>query len=150
VVAGGEASAHRAGRLAETTPSLQVEVVAAASRRDGLVRTAADWVVFLDDEDEPDDDFLEALVAAQAASGADVVTTAVRPSAEDVPGEGLAVLSAFEKLRGRELRDLPELAATLAATLERSTTARPVAQNQTVQQRLGRRISFLVRARRTS
>src|SRR5439155_2899703 len=41
-------------------------------------RSAADWVVFLDDDDAPDDELIDTLVAAQAASNADVVTTAVR------------------------------------------------------------------------
>jgi glycosyltransferase involved in cell wall biosynthesis len=196
IVAGGAESARRARRLAEITSSLEVEVVAGVSRRDGLARTASDWVVFLDDEDEPDDSFLETLVAAQAASGADLVTSAVRPRDEpegiqvflgdpgslglvenqygvvgllrselaaaerlpdgavdpdwplfarialkggrvlsfpeplathagrpgqvdDVPGEGLAVLDAFEEAHVRDLRDLPQLAATLAASARR-------------------------------
>jgi glycosyltransferase involved in cell wall biosynthesis len=202
VVAGGEESARRARRLAEAAPSVEVEVVTAVSRWDGLARTAADWVIFLDDEDDPDDSFLETLVAAQAASGADLVTAAVRPAeqpdgiqlflgdpgalglvenqygvvgllrsslavagplqagaidpdwplfarialaggrvvslpeplathsgrpgrAADVPGEGLAVLSAFEEDHSRELRDLPELAATLGASLSQPTATIP-------------------------
>jgi hypothetical protein len=224
VVAAGGESAERARALAETSPSVEVEVVAAASRREGLARTAADWVVFLDEEDEPDDSFLETLVGAQAASGADVVTAAVRPvddaggiqlflgdpgalglvenqygvvgllrselaAAEpvpeglidpdwplfarialgggrivslpepiathagtpgqvvDVPGEGLAVLRTFEE-KGTDLRDLPELAATLAAALEKRTAAPPLAGSQPVAQRLRRKITFMVRAQR--
>jgi hypothetical protein len=196
LVATGRDSALRASRLAESTQSVEVEVVPAGSRRDGLFRTRADWIVFLDDEDAPDDGMLDALVAAQAASGADIVTPAVRPAGDpegvrlflgdpgalglvenqygvlglvrsslavaeelpegevdpdwplfarlalggakvvslpepladhagrpgsigDVPGEGLAVLEAFEK-RGTEPADLPQLAATLAAALARS------------------------------
>jgi hypothetical protein len=174
---------------------VDVEVVQAPSREAGLMRTAAEWVVFLDDEDTPDDGFIDALVTAQAASGADVVTAAVRPrdggvqlflgdpgslglianlygvvglvrselaaattlpgggedpdwlmfarlalagarivsipeplaaSARnpgrigDVPGEGLAVLKAFEGAGARELADLPQLTATLAAASTRS------------------------------
>lgn len=221
VVAGGEATPQRAKRLAETSPSIEVEVVLATSRRDGLARSAAAWIVFLDDEDEPDDSFLEALVSAQAASGADVVTAAVRPAddpggiqlflgdpgalglvenhygvvglmrsdlaaaepvpegvvdpdwplfarialgggrvvslpeplvthagkpghSSDVPGEALAVLGIFEE-KGAELRDLPELAATLAATLEKGTPAPPIADGQPVVGRLRRKI--LPRAR---
>ena len=53
-----------------------MDIVSAESRRDGIDQAAADWVVFLDDEDEPDDEMLDTLVAAQAASGADVVTAA--------------------------------------------------------------------------
>ena len=59
-------------------PAEHVEVIASGSRRDGLARTTAEWVVFLDDEDVPDDGFVDVLVAAQAVSNADVVTTAVR------------------------------------------------------------------------
>ena len=192
VVASGDESAARARRLAATTQSVDVEVVHAASREDGLKRTAGEWVVFLDDEDIPDDDFVDALVAAQIASNADVVTAGVRPAgggvrlflgdpgslgivanhygvvglvrselaaaetladhgpdcdwplfarlslggarivslpeplaghtgepgrSGDVPGEGLAVLEAFEAARG--LPDLPQLAATLAAAFAR-------------------------------
>jgi hypothetical protein len=167
-------------------------VVHDRSRRSGLSRTAAEWIVFLDDDDEPDDEMLDVLVAAQAASGADLVTPAVRPSDDprgvhlflgdpgalglvenqygvvglvraslavselpadgavdpdwllfarlalsgarilsvpkplatysgkpghvaDIPGEGLAVLEAFEDRPVAELRDLPQLAAILAA-----------------------------------
>ena len=85
VVAGDEASASRAHRLASHTQSVDVEVVRDASRQSGLARTAADWVVFLDDDDQPVDGLLDVLVAAQAASGADVVTVAVRP-ADDPDG----------------------------------------------------------------
>jgi glycosyltransferase involved in cell wall biosynthesis len=80
VVATGEESARRARRLAEHTSSVEVEVVSAGSRNAGLARATADWVVFLDDDDVPDDRMLETLVAAQAASDADVVTAAVRPA----------------------------------------------------------------------
>ena len=82
VVAGGEESTRRAQRLAANTRSVEVDVTYDRSRRAGLARTAAEWIVFLDDEDQPDDGLLDVLVAAQAASGADVVTAAVRPSDE--------------------------------------------------------------------
>jgi hypothetical protein len=78
LVARGEHAAKRARRLAEHTQSVGTDVVHVQSRRAGLFQTAAEWVVFLDDEDEPDDGMLDALVAAQAATGADVVTCAVR------------------------------------------------------------------------
>lgn len=84
VVACGDGSAQRAHRLAERTSTADVEVVSARSRREGVERTAADWIVFLDDEDEPDDELVDALLAAQAASRADAVTVAVRPA--DDPG----------------------------------------------------------------
>jgi glycosyltransferase involved in cell wall biosynthesis len=197
IVAQGEASTRCAYRLAEATENVEVEITMAESRRDGIARTAADWIVFLDDDDEPDNELVDRLVAAQAASDADVVTTAVRRGADDagmqlflgdpgglgivenqygvvglvrgdlaaaqplpegatdpdwplfarialaggrvvsipealathagapgnvadVPGEGLAVLEAFEEQRFDGLRDLPQLAATLAAAHSRS------------------------------
>jgi glycosyltransferase involved in cell wall biosynthesis len=76
-------------RLVETVrprPRLQssgvtsLEVVEPTTVEDA----SAEWVVLVDDADAPDADMVEALVSAQAASGADVVTTAVRPS--DLPG----------------------------------------------------------------
>jgi glycosyltransferase involved in cell wall biosynthesis len=196
VVARGDQSLSRAQTLAQETRSAEVEVITAESRRDGLYRSAADWVVFLDDEDEPDGRMLDALVAAQAASEADVVTCAVRPGDDldavqvflgepgplglvenqygvlglvraslaagqpsldgavdadwllfarlalagarvvsnpealsvhrgrvgkvgDIPGDGLAVLEAFEVQDAGRLHDLPQLTATLAASLAR-------------------------------
>jgi glycosyltransferase involved in cell wall biosynthesis len=72
VVARGEASVPRARRLG-------VDVVEHVEQADG------DWVVLLDEDDVPDDALVDELVAAQAASGADAVTTAVRP-ADDAVG----------------------------------------------------------------
>jgi glycosyltransferase involved in cell wall biosynthesis len=200
IVAVGERSLDRAQRLAAETTSVEVDVAHARSRRAGLARTAADWVVFLDEHDDPDDGLIDALVAAQAAGGADVVTAAVRPAddldavrlflgdpgalglaenhygaiglvraslagpeladddgsdpdwllfarlalagariaplpvalstlaggvgkAGDVPGPGLAVLEAFEAPHVEPLQDLPQLAATLAAALQRDPSA---------------------------
>ena len=198
VVASGDHSTTCAHMLVSTTRSVEVEVVQATSREAGLKQTAADWVIFLDDEDTPDEEFVDALVAAQAASGADVVTAAARSSdggiqvflgdpgslglvenlygvvglvrselaaaAElpdrgadpdwllfarlalagartlsipeplstsertpgrigDVPGEGLAVLEAFEGAP-TQLTDLPQLAATLAAAYTRRAPPR--------------------------
>jgi hypothetical protein len=193
VIARGDEALRRAHRLAEQARSVEVDVVSAESRRAGLESVDADWVVFLDDEDTPDDGILEAFVAAQAAANADVVTAAVRPADDpraaqlflgdpgalglvenqygvlgmvrrsavahlthdggidpdwplfarlalagarvvsipdtlsehrgrpgtvgDVPGDGLAVLAAFEEREAGPLRDLPELAATLGASL---------------------------------
>jgi O-antigen biosynthesis protein len=82
VVATGAESERRASRLAEATTAAKVEVVRAASRREGVSDAIADWLLFLDDDDQPDDGMLDTLVAAQAASGADVVTAAVRPSGD--------------------------------------------------------------------
>jgi glycosyltransferase involved in cell wall biosynthesis len=83
VVATDDETAARAEQLAAQTRSVEVDVVHAESRRAGLFRTRADWVIFLDEDDIPDDEMLDTLVAAQAASGADVVTHAVRPADED-------------------------------------------------------------------
>jgi hypothetical protein len=204
VVAQGDESVRRARRLADLAQSVDVDVVSAESRRKGVDRAAADWVVFLDDEDEPDDEMLDTLVAAQAASGADVVTAATRPADEldavqlflgdpgalglvenqygvvglvrrslavaqpsgdaavdpdwplfarlalggarvvsiplplsvhagrpgtvgDVPGDGLTVLEAFEERGNGSLADLPQLAATLAAALERLESVKSTA-----------------------
>ncbi|MFL5950859.1 MAG: glycosyltransferase [Gaiellaceae bacterium] len=196
LVAAGERSAARARELVATTESVEVEVVQAPSREEGLKRTAAEWVVFLDEQDVPDDDFVDTLVAAQVSSGADVVTAGIRrrdggvhlflgePGSlglvanhygvvglvrselaaaetladegpdcdwplfarlalrgarvvsipeplslheaepgriEDVPGEGLAVLEAFEA--AQQLDDLPQLAASLAAAYARNTAS---------------------------
>jgi hypothetical protein len=54
-----------------------------AAREAGLREGSAPWVVFLDEGDEPESGFLETLVAAQAASGADVVSCALRIEAGD-------------------------------------------------------------------
>jgi glycosyltransferase involved in cell wall biosynthesis len=71
-VARGEASRTRARRLG-------VDIVERVEQAEG------DWVVLVDDDDVPDDALVDELVAAQAASGADAVTTAVRP-ADDAVG----------------------------------------------------------------
>jgi hypothetical protein len=59
----------------------------------------------------------------------------------DVPGEGLAVLEAFEEHPG-ELRDLPQLAATLGAALARSSTTTKEAPPQAVVARLRRKVGL--------
>jgi glycosyltransferase involved in cell wall biosynthesis len=48
------------------------------ARAQGLRAGTAEWVVFLDEEDVPEADLVEVLVRAQAASGADVVSCALR------------------------------------------------------------------------
>ncbi len=80
VIACGKQSHRRAQRLAERARVVDVSVVPAESRPAGLQRATAEWILFLDDEDDPDDEMLDALFTAQAVSGADVVTTGVRPS----------------------------------------------------------------------
>lgn len=204
VVASGDAGFERARRLADATRSVEVEVTQSRSRQAGLARTSAEWILFLDDEDHPDDELLDALVAAQSLTGADVVTAAVRPADDlravhlflgdagafglvenqygviglvraslavpalledgagdpdwplharlaldgarvisipralathagavgrigDVPGAGLKVLEAFEAPHVAVLDDLPQLAATLAATLQSSARTAPPA-----------------------
>jgi hypothetical protein len=195
LVAGGPRAEARARAVATAVSTVDVEVVAAGSRREGLAEAKAPWIVFLDDEDELDDGLLDALVAAQAATQADIVTTAVRSRAGvrlflgepgafgllanhygvvglvrrellsahrivddgpdpdwplfarlalagarivsvpeplathapqpgqvgDVPGQALRVLDAFEA--AGEVRDLPQLAATLAAAYARTARA---------------------------
>ncbi|HZC28246.1 MAG TPA: glycosyltransferase family 4 protein [Gaiellaceae bacterium] len=86
VVATTEESERHARRLARVTQSTEVNIVRASTRVEGVRRAGADWIVFLDDDEDPDDRMLDMLVAAQATSGADVVTAAVRR-----PGERGAV-----------------------------------------------------------
>src|SRR5204863_10170494 len=75
-----------------------VEAARAAGRRAGT----APYIVFLDEEDVPDDDLLETLLRARSASGADVVTCGLRlagdrerPTLQLFSGEprGLGLLS---------------------------------------------------------
>ena len=54
-----------------------------AAREAGLQAAEAAWVVFLDEEDVPEREFLETLVRAQAASGADAVTCGLYLTGED-------------------------------------------------------------------
>ena len=197
VVVTDETSAERAQALAARPALGDSHVVRAGSRRAGVDASGAEWILFLDEEDVPDEDLLDRLVAAQQAAAADAVTCAVRvgddaqsvrlflgdpgalglvenaygvvvlvrrsriaqqwdldgavdpdwvllahlsftgarivsipeplathrgkPGAvQDVPGDGLAVLEAFEAGGGESVRDLPQLAATLGAALARA------------------------------
>jgi O-antigen biosynthesis protein len=217
VVASGPQSMRRARRLAEASASVQAEVVQADSRRAGLSRTAAEWIVFLDEDDDPDDRLLDVLAGVQAATAADIVTAAVRrgddpdaiqlflgnPGAlglaenqygviglvrsslaatglsdtdavdpdwpffarlvlrgarvapipvplsrhvgtpgkvTDVPGAGLAVLEAFEA-DGVDVHGVPQLAATLAAALDRSQSASVQTPSGNTTGRLFRRVA---------
>ena len=53
-----------------------------AAREAGLRAAVSPWIVFLDEGDVPADEFLETLVRAQAASGADVVSCALHLAGE--------------------------------------------------------------------
>lgn len=59
------------------------EASPAEDRTSGLHRGRSPWVIFLDGHDIPAADFLETLVQAQAASGADVVTCGLALEAGD-------------------------------------------------------------------
>ncbi|TML04767.1 MAG: glycosyltransferase [Actinobacteria bacterium] len=59
-------------------PNINVTVVDSGEREAGLEAGAAPYVVFLDEQDEPAEDFVATLVHAQAVSGADVVTSGLR------------------------------------------------------------------------
>jgi glycosyltransferase involved in cell wall biosynthesis len=52
----------------------RVETIVADTRREGLERGSAPYVVFLDEGDVPGPDLVETLLAARAAAAADVVT----------------------------------------------------------------------------
>ena len=73
------------------------------------------------------------LFARLALAGARIVSVpealaahAGRPGrVGDVPGDGLAVLAAFEERAPADAYDLPQLAATLAASLQRIERERP-------------------------
>ena len=62
----------------QTYPNVNVIVVDSGEREAGLDAGAAPYVVFLDGQDEPAEDFVATLVHAQAVSGADVVTCGLR------------------------------------------------------------------------
>jgi hypothetical protein len=69
--------------VVETPPAprapADIELPAVEVRRQrNLVGTSAPFVLFVDDEDEPQPDLLETLERAQAASGADVVSCGLR------------------------------------------------------------------------
>jgi glycosyltransferase involved in cell wall biosynthesis len=55
-----------------------VNVIRAATREEGLRAATAEWVIFMDGDDVPEPELVDVLVRAQAASGADVVSCAVR------------------------------------------------------------------------
>jgi glycosyltransferase involved in cell wall biosynthesis len=61
---------------AEAPP--RVEVVLRSEAASALPASSSEWVILVDEEDVLDDDLLETLVRAQAASGADVVTCGIR------------------------------------------------------------------------
>jgi hypothetical protein len=69
----------------QTSPGIRVH--AAESREDGLARGDAPYVVFLDEGDVPEPELIEALLRAQARSGADAVGCGLRTA------EGLQLFS---------------------------------------------------------
>ena len=74
-----------------------------------------------------------------------LATHAGRPGrVDDVPGEGLTVLHAFEQSTA-ELRDLPQLAATLAAALEQAASPPLADQTQPAGHRPRSRLAVLRR-----
>jgi glycosyltransferase involved in cell wall biosynthesis len=70
---------ERSPCLSALEPQLDdaVTVSSETTRQAGLSAARSEWIVFLNDHDVPEDHFVEALVRAQAASGADVVTCSV-------------------------------------------------------------------------
>jgi glycosyltransferase involved in cell wall biosynthesis len=52
----------------------RVETIVADTRQEGLEQGGAPYVLFLDEDDVPDPDLVKTLLAARAATGADVVT----------------------------------------------------------------------------
>jgi hypothetical protein len=66
------------GQAFEAQTYEHVNVIHAATRAEGLQSGTAEWVVFLNRADVPDAELVDVLVRAQAASGADVVTCAIR------------------------------------------------------------------------
>ncbi|MCS7007758.1 MAG: glycosyltransferase [Thermoleophilia bacterium] len=77
VVACGAEALRAATELSAATTSTDVEVVGAPTRGEGFRRARGEWLVFLDDGVVPAKTALEALLAAQRASEADVVTCAL-------------------------------------------------------------------------
>jgi glycosyltransferase involved in cell wall biosynthesis len=91
VVVTSDESENHAQRLVAASTEAEAGVLRTAFRGE-LERSSAEWVLFLDDDDVPDDGFLDQLVAAQRASGADAVTCAVHP--HDAPESTLVFLGA--------------------------------------------------------
>jgi glycosyltransferase involved in cell wall biosynthesis len=73
----GDILARRPGARPFPTEKPSVDVIVAPSdgREAALRESTAEWVVFLDADDEPSDELLETLLRAQAGSSADVVTS---------------------------------------------------------------------------
>jgi hypothetical protein len=111
---------------------MRSDVVAAQPLRDEAVDP--DWPLF----------------ARVALAGGRIVSVPVALSghsgkpgrAGDVPGEGLAVLEAFEERPVTELRDLPQFAATLAASLAHTPSPAPDGQPEPFAQRLRRKVGW--------
>jgi glycosyltransferase involved in cell wall biosynthesis len=79
VVIRNDRATERSPCLSALEPQMNdaVTVISETTRRAGLSAARSEWIVFLDDHDVPQDHFVEALLHAQTASGADVVTCSV-------------------------------------------------------------------------
>jgi len=66
------------GPALDTQTYEHVNVIRVATRAEGLHAGTAEWIVFLNRGDVPDAELVDVLVRAQAASGADIVTCAIR------------------------------------------------------------------------
>lgn len=78
VVAGAEAGrSSRCLTALERQTHPSAHVIPAPDRGTGARAGASPWVVFLESDDEPEEEFLDTLVRAQMASAADVVTCGV-------------------------------------------------------------------------
>jgi hypothetical protein len=93
------------------------------ARVEGLRAGTAPYVVFLDEEDIPDSELLTMLVRAQAASGADVVTCAVRLGEEN-GSETLHFFAGQPGGLGALSNDYGTVALLRRAVLDRVKTAR--------------------------
>jgi glycosyltransferase involved in cell wall biosynthesis len=87
----------RPQRKDTTAADVEVDVVGNGSRGEGLRTGTAPFVLFLDEEDEPDAELVQTLLLAQARSGADAVSCGLRTAdgLELFSGEpgGLGVLA---------------------------------------------------------
>src|SRR5262249_38749456 len=116
----------------------------------GLVRASL-AVSALASEADADPDW--SLFARLALAGARIVSIPIPLSTHsgaigkvgDVPGAGFGVSEAFEDVKAMPLADMPQLAATLAAALQHSSSADPAARPSRRGERLLRRAARTVK-----